>query len=73
MQPRLLSRMDAAAYLGIHPATLDRRVASGDLPGPIRVAGLRRWDREALDRIIDGVARRSRYRDPDEALADLGR
>lgn len=73
MTPRLLKRLEAAQYLSIHPATLDRKVKAGDLPGPVRVAGMKRWDREALDKIIDRTSRKARYRDPDEALADLGR
>lgn len=48
---RLLSGPDAAAYLGITPATFSRWVADGTVPRP--VPGKRRWDRKAIDLALD--------------------
>jgi hypothetical protein len=36
MQPRILTGPDAAAYLGISPATFSKWVAQGTLPPPLR-------------------------------------
>lgn len=51
MTPRLLSGPDAAAYLGITPATFSKWVADGTAPRP--VLGTRRWDRKAIDLALD--------------------
>jgi predicted DNA-binding transcriptional regulator AlpA len=55
MTPRLLSRDQAAAYLGISPTQLDAEVRAGTFPPPFRLARTRRtlWDRAALDRALD--------------------
>lgn len=53
--PRLLSRDQAAAYVGISPTQFDEEVAAGTFPAPFKLAATRRclWDRVALDRAID--------------------
>lgn len=65
--PRVLSRVQAAAYLGVSPATVDRLVASGvvrvvqlpvtrDAAGNIGVPGGNRrvlLDRAELDALVD--------------------
>jgi predicted DNA-binding transcriptional regulator AlpA len=55
MTPRLLSREQAAQYLGISPTQLDAEVRAGTFPPPFRLARTRRtlWDRAALDRALD--------------------
>lgn len=52
---RLMSRDQAAAYVGISPTQFDEEVAAGTFPGPFPLARTRRvlWDRVALDRAID--------------------
>jgi excisionase family DNA binding protein len=42
---------EAAAYLGISPATFTKWVANGTLPKPI--PNTRRWDRKAIDLALD--------------------
>jgi excisionase family DNA binding protein len=42
---------EAAAYLGISPATFSKWVAAGTIPKPI--PNTRRWDRKAIDRALD--------------------
>ena len=49
--PRLLSRRQAACYLGVSPGTLDAHVGIT----PLRVGGRRLWDRSVLDRYVDSL------------------
>ena len=57
--PRGLSRVQAAAYVGIVPSFFDKQVADGMLPKPARMGKRKLWDRlkldSALDRIFDGA------------------
>jgi predicted DNA-binding transcriptional regulator AlpA len=53
-EPRLLSGADAAAYLGITPATFSKWVSDGTIPKPL--SGTRRWDRKALDLALDKLS-----------------
>lgn len=50
-RPRLLSGADAAAYCSVTPPTFSRWVAIGVMPRPI--PGTRRWDRRAIDQMLD--------------------
>lgn len=68
-EARLLSGIDAAAYLGITPATFSKWVSSGKAPLPI--PNTRRWDRKAIDLALDktsGIVAPSIV--PDEAAED---
>jgi len=49
LPPRGLSRVTAAAYLGIGIDLFDRLVADGTMPKPKRIYGRLIWDRIALD------------------------
>lgn len=51
LQPRLVSREDAAAYVGLSPTAFDAEVAAGTFPGPFPLNKIRRrlWDVRALD------------------------
>ena len=49
--PRLMTRPQAAAYLGISTSTFSTWVAMGKMPASI--AGTRRWDRMAIDAKLD--------------------
>src|SRR4051812_8823333 len=51
IQPRGLTRQDAAAYCGLTPEGFDDWVRRGIAPGPI--AGTQRWDRKAIDLALD--------------------
>lgn len=53
--PRLLSREQAAAYVGLSPGAFDAEVQAGTFPKPFPLRGTRRnlWDRAALDSALD--------------------
>lgn len=52
---RLLSRVEAAAYVGVSPNTFDRMMTDGFMPGPKRVYGRVLWDVRALDAAINSL------------------
>ena len=47
--PRGLSRVQAAAYVGISPSLFDGMVKDGRMPQPVRINGRTVWDRLKLD------------------------
>jgi hypothetical protein len=51
--PRGLSRLRAAAYIGVTPQVFDRLVSDGGMPKPTAIGHLRRWDKLAIDRAFD--------------------
>jgi hypothetical protein len=51
--PRALSRVAAAAYVGVSPTKFDQLVKEGRMPAPARLDGRVLWDRLALDRALD--------------------
>ena len=51
LQPRGLSRGDAAAYLGLSVEGFDQWVRKNIVPGPL--PGTQRWDRRAIDVALD--------------------
>ena len=56
---RVMSRKEAASYLGVSPGYFDKLVRLGHLPGPLSFPGVKRWDKEALDQRLNfdaGVA-----------------
>lgn len=72
MRPRLLTARDVAEYLNVSPNTIRRMAERGDLPKPIKIGGVVRWDINAIDRLLDAKSgARGQYADPDEALGDL--
>jgi hypothetical protein len=52
--PRLLTRSQAAQYCGLSPEGFSAWVGSGRMPPPIR--GTRRWDRAAIDIVLDQLS-----------------
>lgn len=52
LAPRGLRREEAAAYVGLSPATFDRMVQAGTMPAPkvMQPTSVETWDRVALDR-----------------------
>ncbi len=57
--PRMLSREEAATYVGVSPTLFDAEVAGGMWPQPIRrgaAGGRVTWDRCALDNALDSLA-----------------
>ena len=55
LRPRLLSRPQAAHYVGLSPNAFDREVAAGTFPKACALKGIRRrlWDVRAIDAAID--------------------
>ena len=55
MSARLLSREQAAEYVGLSPSQFDAEVRAGTFPRPFPLARTRRvlWDKAALDRALD--------------------
>lgn len=49
LPPRGLSRIEAAAYIGISPVKFDELVKDGRMPAPKRIDGRTVWDRLKLD------------------------
>jgi predicted DNA-binding transcriptional regulator AlpA len=49
LAPRGLSRVQAAAYIGVSPSLFDEMVKDGRLPKPTRINARTVWDRIRLD------------------------
>lgn len=50
--PRMMKRATAAAYLDLSEAELEREVAAGRLPLPVKLGKADHWDREAIDQAL---------------------
>jgi hypothetical protein len=55
LPPRGLSRVQAAAYIGVSASTFDKMVANREMPGPKRIRGRVIWDIKGLDRAFDAL------------------
>ncbi len=49
LPPRGLSRVQAAAYIGVSPTLFDQMVDDGRMPKPTRINARTVWDRLKLD------------------------
>ncbi len=49
LPPRGLSRVQAAAYIGVSPSLFDQMVLDGRMPKPVRINARTVWDRLQLD------------------------
>lgn len=50
LPPRGLSRVEAAAYVGVSPTTFDKMVNDGRMPGAKKIGARRNvWDRQQID------------------------
>lgn len=58
----LLTRHEAAAYLGVNVATLDRWITSRVLQGTFKVRGTRRVPMSSIEQMIERATPRSRRR-----------
>jgi hypothetical protein len=54
---RGLSRIEAAAYIGISPCKFDQLIADGRMPGARRIDGRKVWDVRELDLSFDELPR----------------
>lgn len=49
LPPLGLSRVEAAAYIGVSPSMFDQMVKDGRMPGPKRINGRVVWDRKRVE------------------------
>jgi predicted DNA-binding transcriptional regulator AlpA len=53
-----LSRIEAAAYIGLSPSTFDKLVVDGRMPQPVRIDARAVWDRKRVEdawaRLVNG-------------------
>jgi predicted DNA-binding transcriptional regulator AlpA len=49
LPPRGLSRVEAAAYIGVSASLFDQMVKDGRMPGAKRINGRVVWDRQKVD------------------------
>ena len=64
LPPRGLSRVQAAAYLGISPSLFDEMVADGRMPKPVRINARTVWDRLKLDEAFAALSDEDLRDDP---------
>jgi hypothetical protein len=55
LAPRGLSRVQAAAYIGVGATKFDEMVDDGRMPRPKRIDGRIVWDRVKLDEAFDAL------------------
>jgi predicted DNA-binding transcriptional regulator AlpA len=55
LPPRGLSRVAAAAYVGVSPTKFDELVKDGRMPRPKRIDARAVWDRKQLDAAFDAL------------------
>ena len=55
LAPRGLSRVQAAAYVGVSPSLFDELVKDGRMPKPLRINSRTIWDRIRLDEAFEAI------------------
>ena len=55
IEPRGLSRAEAARYVGVSPSLFDCMVKDGRMPPPKRINSRTVWDRRRLDEAFDSL------------------
>jgi predicted DNA-binding transcriptional regulator AlpA len=55
IEPRGLSRVEAAAYVGVSPSLFDQMVRDGRMPPPKKVNVRVIWDRRPLDAAFEAL------------------
>lgn len=64
LPPRGLSRVEAAAYIGVSPSLFDAMVMDGRMPGPKRINARTVWDLKLLDHAFDALPDEGGRNDP---------
>ena len=64
LPPRGLSRVQAAAYIGVSPTKWDELVAQGLMPQPKEIGARRVWDREEVDDAFTALPHRGAGANP---------
>jgi hypothetical protein len=62
--PRGLSRVQAAAYIGVSTSTFDKMVRESMMPKPVRIYGRRVWDIRRLDESFAALDSEDAAEDP---------
>ena len=55
IEPRGLSRIDAAYYVGVSASKFDEMVKDGRMPSPKRINSRTVWDRRRLDAAFENL------------------
>jgi predicted DNA-binding transcriptional regulator AlpA len=72
LQPRLINREAAAAYVSVSPTTFDQMVKDGTMPQPKIIHGRRLgWDVRELDAAIDRLPKVSEDSSDDTTWDDI--
>lgn len=53
---RMLSRVEAAAYCGVAPSTLDKMLKDGLIPSPLKMYARNLFDLRKLDAALDALS-----------------
>lgn len=69
VMPRGLSRVQAAAYIGVSPAMFDRMIKDRLMPKPVRVYSRTIWDIRKLDAAFGALDTEDAVDDPCSRLA----
>ncbi len=56
LPPRGLSRVQAAAYIGVSPTLFDQMVEDGRMPPPTRINARTIWDRRKVDAAFSALS-----------------
>lgn len=64
LPPRGLSRVEAAAYIGVSPSLFDDLVADGRMPKPKLLNARHVWDRLRLDAAFEALPEKAARDDP---------
>jgi predicted DNA-binding transcriptional regulator AlpA len=62
LEPRGLSRVQAAAYVGVGTTLFDAMVKDGRMPKPFRINTRILWDRYRLDAAFDALSEQNETR-----------
>lgn len=71
VEPRLLTKAQAASYCSLSPAGFDDWRRKGAIPAPL--SGTARWDRRALDAALDKLSGLVHHEEPGNAYDEWKR
>lgn len=71
LPPRGISRVEAAAYVGVSPSKFDELVNDGRMPRPRRIDGRKVWDVRELDLAFNALPHEGGEDSEDESWSDL--
>lgn len=69
VEPRGLSRTDAASYIGVSASLFDAMVKDGRMPQPKRINARTVWDKRQLDDAFDALPGGNNEEDEDWNVA----